>query len=117
MNSADGFFVSLLFTHLANMNNVFALVMFDNINSQSFHTRIIGIYTDLETAQGVLMRNELDVSEGGSNRLALIEETTLNETYAMNGKEWWFEFDSDISSYKPCEKPDRLHKIRRFSIG
>lgn len=70
-------------------------------------------FFSFDKAVEAVLDNSCDMSEGGTNHYAVIEE--LEEGYPFNAKETWFELVD--GKYKQCQKPEEFIGTVGFGMG
>ena len=79
--------------------------------------RAVAVVTDKDLALRMVRNNELDISEGGTNRYAVIEKTYLNELYPLSEERIWFEWNPADGEYLETECPHQFQRVVCFGIG
>ena len=75
------------------------------------------IFTSYKAAEHVILNNELDISEHGLNRYAIIEKTYLNQIYPKGENRVWFEWNFAEREYVISEIPLQFAGVASFGIS
>lgn len=85
-------------------------------------TRCVGIFLDFETAEEHVLNNYADVSDGGTNEYAVIEEVYPGQFYPLCEAKQWYIYDPEPSKddeplYFRTEAPEWAKGICNWGIG
>lgn len=77
--------------------------------------RLVGYYTDKDSAFAAVINNSCDINETCYN-YALIEEVEEG-LYNPAFNRWWFKFNYDRGEYEQIDEPDVVNHYCGFTIG
>ena len=100
------------------MNNTIyvVIVLDDSITDRPPYQRTPGIFTSFDDAALTIQNNVSDISEGGTNKYAIIEETTLNEILPRVCQRVWFKWNNTDEEYKKTKAPVQFTRVESFGI-
>jgi len=82
-------------------------------------SRLVGWYSEKSIAEKMVIRNDLDINDGGYYSFAVVEKVPEG-TYALPPLpeyETWYKWDKASHCYKTTPKPGVLKQIISFGIG
>lgn len=78
------------------------------------------IFTDLNRAIYAVINNENDLADDSTYQYAVIEQTTLNEIRPLlecASIKYWYQYNSVIDEFQPCNEPKQFARVNGFGIG
>ena len=97
---------------------IYTVTVLDDRNSdRPPYQRTPAIFTDFVDAVSAVRDNELDISEAGTNRYAIIEKTRLNRVLPQAEEQTWFEWNGVDEEYILIEAPAQFARVISFGIG
>lgn len=84
--------------------------------------RLVGWYSDLETAQKCVDEDWAGFYEAGWYNYVVIERM-VEGLYNLSGlcldrqTEWWYRYDNNTGKWVPCDKPECLKGVVNFGLG
>jgi len=78
------------------------------------------IFTDLQRAVYAVTNNEGDLADESTYQYAVIEQTWLNEIRPLlevSTDKLWYQYNSVLDEFHPCNEPKQFHRVHGFGIG